>query len=79
MPGQRQSLILNGPISENIPFRKFGVALCVSLLMCYIRKSQILFFNKWYLLKLYYAIDRLDNVGSLTSHNPIGLHGLLRG
>jgi hypothetical protein len=21
----------------------------------------------------------LDNVGSLTSHNPIGLHGLLRG
>jgi hypothetical protein len=27
------------------------------------------------------ALDRagLDNVGSLTSHNPIGLHGLLRG
>jgi hypothetical protein len=23
--------------------------------------------------------DCLDNVGSLTSHNPIGLHGLLRG
>jgi hypothetical protein len=22
--------------------------------------------------------DCLDNVGSLTSHNPIGLHGLLR-
>jgi hypothetical protein len=21
----------------------------------------------------------LDNLGSLTSHNPIGLHGLLRG
>jgi hypothetical protein len=25
------------------------------------------------------AADCLDNVGSLTSHNPIGLHGLLRG
>jgi hypothetical protein len=23
--------------------------------------------------------DCLDNVGSLTSHNPIGRHGLLRG
>jgi hypothetical protein len=23
--------------------------------------------------------DCLDNVGSLTSHNPIGLHGLLQG
>jgi hypothetical protein len=23
--------------------------------------------------------DSLDNVGSLASHNPIGLHGLLRG
>jgi hypothetical protein len=23
--------------------------------------------------------DFLDNVGVLTSHNPIGLHGLLRG
>jgi hypothetical protein len=23
--------------------------------------------------------DCLDNVGSLTSHNPIGLHSLLRG
>jgi hypothetical protein len=23
--------------------------------------------------------DYLDNVGSVTSHNPIGLHGLLRG
>jgi hypothetical protein len=25
------------------------------------------------------AIAGLDNVGSLTSHNPIGLHVLLRG
>jgi hypothetical protein len=25
------------------------------------------------------AICELDNMGSLTSHNPIGLHGLLRG
>jgi hypothetical protein len=24
------------------------------------------------------SADCLDNVGSLTSHNPIGLHGLLR-
>jgi hypothetical protein len=24
-------------------------------------------------------VDCLDNVGSLTSHNPIGLQGLLRG
>jgi hypothetical protein len=26
-----------------------------------------------------YGADCLDNVGLLTSHNPIGLHGLLRG
>jgi hypothetical protein len=25
------------------------------------------------------AAECLDNVGSLTSHNPTGLHGLLRG
>jgi hypothetical protein len=25
-----------------------------------------------------YELDCLDNVGSLTSHNPIGLQGLLR-
>jgi hypothetical protein len=34
----------------------------------------ILLLFKLYIVRVLWA-DRLDNVGSLTSHNPIGLHG----
>jgi hypothetical protein len=36
-------------------------------------------FPKWPARSFGLATPGLDNVGLLTSHNPIGLHGLLRG
>jgi hypothetical protein len=69
---------LNALLSTSEPLGPvFSLQRCLSY-------SDVLFYCMFFICittfnEIYNWSDCLHNVGSLTSHNPIGLHGLLRG